>query len=287
MMKIDDVPYIFCCPDCRNDLVKSRNALQCDHCNRAFAIYDDICLDILPSTTSVRHCTSELEEKSFETYSRLFNEPFTWKANPIPWGLNVPDTYKYKLLKHRHKVHSCVPEAIGLLCDISTGSGRFSWEVTGRANASILCDLSVDSVVFLSKRVRQENKQNVLIVRCDYLRHPFKANVIDCLLCNDTLIYGYEHEQRLLKNINEVLKKEGVAILDFSNKFHRGFWHKPYTVGYSRNEMKKMLMRNGFLTHKCMPVYNELREDLNNDSVASRILKMLLPPTRFVCRAVK
>ncbi|HPP06149.1 MAG TPA: class I SAM-dependent methyltransferase [Syntrophorhabdaceae bacterium] len=169
---------------------------------------------------------------------------------------------------------------------MSAGSGRFSYDLIKKANMVVFCDIAVDSAVYLSRKILQQ-KSNALVFRCDYMSPPFKDKVFDLCICNDTLIYGYEHEMALLLSIHKILKDGGVAVLDFSNIYHRGFWHKPYTIAYSKREMIKMLKMVGFIIDSYKPIYYELGWDLDETSIYSKLLKTILPPTRYIFKVIK
>lgn len=217
----------------------------------------------------------------------MFNEPFVWKETPTPWGLVVPESYREKLHKHIYMVRKLVDEPIDYFCDISAGSVRFSWEIATRAKLSFLCDISVDSVVYISKKVAEQRIKNICAVRCDYLNPPFKESIFDVVLCNDTLIYGYYHEMKLLSSIYSLLRTKGYGIVDFSNKYHRGFWHKPYTVAYSKKNMVKMLKEAKFQIREVLPLYYELTRDLEENTLSSKLTKLILPPSRYIFKVVK
>jgi len=281
-MKINDIVQLLVCPDCRLELKKIGNTVQCMYCGRVFNLFHNICINLLASKKSVREGKTELEKKSIEIYNKLFDEPFTWKENPQPWGLNIPVNYQKKLNKHKYIVYKLIPESIGYFCDISAGSGRFSWEIAKKSKLSVLCDLQIDSVVYLSKKIINEGLNNIFVIRCDYMQYPFKENIFDLVICNDTLIYGYEHEIKLLHSIYTILKPGGKCILDFSYKYHKGFWHKPYTYAYTKKEMIQMLKDTGFIIEEIVPLFYELSRDLEENDWLSFFIKKILPPTRCI-----
>jgi len=286
-MTIYDFIDSLCCPDCKANIEIDGENLICMDCKRTFRVYYGICADMLPSKKSRRSAKTELERKSFTVYNKLFDEPFTWKDNPSPWGLAVPKNYINKLQKHKHMVYSLIPNRINRFIDISAGSGRFSIELANRSEVCFLCDISVDSAIYLTGLVLKEKIENVLVVRCDYTSLPFKSDVFDFCLCNDTLIYGPDHEKNVLLSIYEISKKGGSCVLDFSNKYHRGFWHKPYTYGYSKRQMIDMLLNTGFKIDVCLPLYYEFAHDIEEKKFITKLINLVVPPTRYVFRVVK
>ncbi|MGC9000843.1 class I SAM-dependent methyltransferase [Caldisericum sp.] len=289
-MKVYDLINYLCYPDCRGDLIQRSENLLCVKCNREYKVYNDICVELLPSKMFFRVGKNEVEIRAIDSYKKIFGEPFIWKDNPSLWGLDIPEKYVNKFKKHKHVLYKLIPEKIKMSIDVSAGSGRFSYSLIDRANIMVFCDLSVDSCVYLSQKIEKEGVKNALVVRCDYLSIPFKDKIFDLVLCNDTLIYGYEHEIKLISSIYKILSPDGIAILDFANKYHHlflGFWHKPYTVGYSKKEMENMLRKIGFSNMEALPLYYDLAKDLDEQSILSRIIKIILPPTRYIWKVEK
>jgi hypothetical protein len=70
--------------------------------------------------------------------------------------------------------------------------------------------------------------------------------------------------------------------LDFSYKYHRGFWHKPYTYAYTKKEMIQMLKDTGFIIEEVVPLFYELSRDLEENDWLSFFIKKILPPTRYI-----
>lgn len=286
-MLVDDFIGFLRCPDCKSDVERLNCVLHCKGCGREYQIYDEICINMLPSSKFNRSGGTELERRSIEVYNRLFDEPFIEKKDPKPWGLEVSERYLPKLYKHKYMVNKLLPSKLGIFIDVSAGSGRFSFELSSRSEICVLCDISVDSVFYLTRKAKNEGRKNILIVRADYTSPPFKENTFDTCLCTDTLTYGPEHERKLLSSIYEIIRKDGIAIVDFANKYHRGFWHKPYTYGYAKKDMIKMLESQGFKIGRVIPLYYELSKDLEEKRILSKLLKLILPPTRYIFEVVK
>lgn len=284
---IDFLLRFLICPDCSSELQKRVDYAQCLSCGRMYEIFNNNLINILPSHKFKREGGSYVERRSIEIYNRLFKEPWTMKEDPLPWGLNIPANYKKKLNKHKYLINKLVPDKMKFFCDISAGSGRFSWEIARMSDMAVLCDLSVDAAIYLSRKAINEKLNNIFILRCDYFQPPFKQNNFDFALCNDTLIYGLTHEARLLSSIYSLLKIKGKAVLDIPYKYHRGFWHKPYTFAYSKKEMENMLEGAGFYINNYLPLYHELSYDLEELRFSSKLLKLMLPPTRYIYTVVK
>jgi len=273
-MTVFDFINNLCCPDDRGDLHPKGSELECERCGRIFEVgFEGICANLLPSKKFERKADSFIEKRSVEIYSRLFDEPFVKKQNPTPWGLEVPSWYVPKLNKHKYVIDKVLDNRIfERAIDISTGSGRFSWDLANRADVFVFSDISVDSALYLSERILEERVKNAIVVRCDYMSPPFKNDTFSFVLCNDTAIYGYEHEMGILRTIQRILfPTKGIAIVDLCNKYHRGFWHKPYTSAYSKKEMEIMLKMIGYYIQMEFPLYYELDKDLDERTLFSRI----------------
>lgn len=287
-MNVYDYINLLCCPDCSGELQKEANSLACRECRRVYKVYEGICVDFIPKQKFCRAPENPFEEEKIVWYNKLFDEPFVWKENPLPWGLEVPLTYQKKVIKHKHVFYKTLPEKVNAFLDISTGSGRFSYDLAARADLCIFSDISVDSVVYVSKKALYEGKKNVLVFRIDYMFPPFKEGIINTCICNDTLVFGRRHEKELLSTIYKVLTpKGGIAAVDFANKYHHGFWHKPYTYGYSKNQMIQMLKDAGFGIETCIPLYYELSKELDEKGIWPMVVKTIVPPTRYIFKAIK
>ncbi len=279
---------IFVCPDDRGDLKTVEGYLVCKQCNRSYKILAPNLVELLPSSKVKREGQSELEIKNIQRYEKIFDEKFSWDNSEAPWGhvSSLPKKTQGRVLRQSNLIKRILPEKLGIFCDISAGSGRYDFEIIDRCSMAVLSDLRVADSVHLYKEAKERATPNVLIVRCDYLKSPYRADIFDTILCNDTLIYGREHECRLLKTIYKSLKNGGIALVDFHNRRHTGFWHIPYEIGYTLNEIKQLLKLVGIKKYEVIPFYQE-RFIRDNNTMIQLLWKAIIPPTRYFVKIVK
>jgi hypothetical protein len=128
--------------------------------------------------------------------------------------------------------------------------------------------------------------ENMVIVRADYLRPPF-LNSIQQLTCLDSLIRGPWHDVRLLASIRQALVPGGSAVVDFHN-----WWHNPLrrlgllrqnfgqNRSYTRSEVLHLLRQAGIDDF----VVSTFIQEADPQSRSARVLRRLLPATRFLVR---
>lgn len=279
MPDVRTLVHLFRCPDCRDDLDPLDDALRCRGCARRFPIHRDVCVDFVSRRRFERPTPTALERRADATYRALRDEPFSFTPREAPWGLA---TFGPVEALHRAVVVRLLPPRAGVSLDVSAGSGRFSWGLLDRSDLVIFSDVSVAAAVHLTGRVLDERRDNAIVLRADYTAPPLRPGSVDLCLAQDTLIYGRPHELRLLSTVNELLAPAGRAIVDFANVRHRGFWHAPYTCAYTRREVDRMLAASGLRAVSEAPFHQELAGDPEGRRLRSRLLRRVLPCTRFV-----
>ncbi len=241
-------------------------------------------MELLPSEVTSLARTTAREEKNFSWYKNLFEQPFAWNPLARPWGY-FPDLlpkHQQRVRKQGDIVKKNLPDRLGVFCDISAGNGNYAFELAARAEFMLLCDLTVNNLNYLHGQILDKKLPNALLCRTDYLRFPVREHSLDTILCTDTLIYGKEHELRLLKSIYSSLKIGGIALVNFSNRRHQlSIFHKPYSIGYSQPQIEKMLRSTGIKEFQFIPYYQELSTDLEEKKLKVKLIKTIIPPTRF------
>jgi len=276
------------CPDDRGDLTVVENHLTCGRCHRSFKVWAPNLVEVLPLHKTVRVGQSRLERRNIGRYEKIFDEKFTWEIAEPPWGLmeSLPLRAHGRVLKQLNLIKRVLPDKLGIFCDVSAGSGRYDFELLDRCTTAVYSDLRVADVVHLYRETTHRAASNVLIVRCDYWSSPYRGEIFDTVLCNDTLIYGLEHERRLLETIYGSLKNGGTALVDFHNRMHSGIWHAPYEIGYTIREIKRLLNSVGIDRYELFSYYQE--EWISDGaSYFKNLLTSMVPPTRYFVKIVK
>ena len=169
---------------------------------------------------------------------------------------------------------------------MSGGSGYYTFAARDRFEIVLHCDLSVDSLNYTAKRASALGADNMLFLRTDYFRLPFRQS-IDRVVCCDTLFGGERHEHLLLSSIHGALRPDGVAVVDFHNWWHnplRRMGLLPQNFGenrsYSRSETARVLREAGIGEFEYFPYHQEG----DARGVLGRILSRIIPPTRLTYR---
>jgi SAM-dependent methyltransferase len=173
-----------------------------------------------------------------------------------------------------------------VFCDLSAGPGHTTFAAVRHARLVFHCDLSISVVDSASAKAARMGLENLVAVRADYFRPPFRA-CIDQLTCLDSLIRGPWHEVRLLISISKALARGGCAVVDFHN-----WWHNPLrrfgllrqnfgqNQSYTRRQVEELLREAGIAEFATRGFVQEG----DPRDVTGRIAQKLVPSTRFLVR---
>jgi SAM-dependent methyltransferase len=165
-------------------------------------------------------------------------------------------------------------------CDLTGDAGHYTFAAASRFRWVLHCDLSLDALAYASRKASTLGIENILFLRVDYFRPPFRAS-IDRMICMDTLIRGPAHEVRVLRAMKESLAPGGEALVDFHN-----WWHNPFrrlgllpdnftgNASYTSTSSLLLLERAGIDRCRYFGFHQEFREG----SVRGK----LVPPTRLM-----
>jgi SAM-dependent methyltransferase len=274
-----------CCPDDRSKLHFSHNLLVCGRCGREFTVSDRSTFDLIPREPAK---LGTIRNTAYiESYFQLFQQSLLSGKNGVAWGADekTPRTWAEKRMR---QVRYVLPIVLGnrgkALCDVSAGAGRYTLEYAKHFDLVFHCDLSPESLDYVSRKAEALGLQNVISLRTDYLRLPFYKS-LDVVLCFDSLARGEEHEQLLLQSIRSSLAPGGIAVVDFHN-----WWHNPFrrmgllkqnygqNRSYSRREAETLLSDAGIFRYEYLPFVQELSGD---DALVS-LARKLIPATRLI-----
>jgi SAM-dependent methyltransferase len=274
-----------CCPDDRSKLYTCRSLLVCGQCGREFTVGQRSTADLLPVRPSKLRTTRN--KTYIETYLQLFRQPFVSNENGLAWGADekTPPTWAEKRMRQVRYVLPIVLRNRGkTLCDVSGGAGRYTLEYAKYFDLVFHCDLSVESLSYVSRKAEALGLNNIVSLRTDYLSLPFYKS-LDAVICFDSLSRGEEHEQLLLQSIRSSLAPGGIGIIDFHN-----WWHNPLrrmgllkqnygeNLSYSRREAESLLSNAGISRYEYLPFVQELPDD----SALAPLARKLIPATRLV-----
>lgn len=218
----EEIASRLCCPDDQKSLHAGSGALSCSDCGRIFPFQEGEILELLPREPAEPGPNVEYRA----AYHSLFHQTFENQQKSIPWGLQVPPSWRLHRERQARAVLSILqsdgaPLKDLILCDISAGIGDYTFSYAQHFKGVLHCDLSLDALRYASAKCRQLGAQNVFFLRVDYFALPFRRT-IDRLVCLDTLVRGKDHEKALLDQIQKALGYQGRAIIDFHH-----WWHNP------------------------------------------------------------
>jgi SAM-dependent methyltransferase len=283
-----DLLPLLSCPDDGESLRRTTTELLCNECGRHFPVYDDNCVELLPSNPT--QLPLAIGDEYRNSYLALFSETFRDDTLDMAWGAEESASYSW-VQKRRRQVRAICPlltkrsEFVPrVLCDIAAGAGHYTFAYAQHFHRVLYCDLSVQNLNYARHKARQRNISNIFFLRIDYFHPPFLHN-IDRTLCLDTIIRGKEHDRLLLKAIVRTLSPDGKAIVDFHN-----WWHNPLrrmgllkenfvsNKSYSRKSAESLLAATGIVEFEYSPFYQEFDAHGKLASACGR----LIPPTRFI-----
>lgn len=274
---------LFRCPDDGADARYEGDRLSCAQCRRQFPILSPHLVEMMPSNMKRLTPRNGIEQAYFDGYRKMFEEKFEQRPAALPWGhiSAIPPKKRWYVQKQQRLIAAVLPQQLGVYCDVSTGNGFYSLSLTARAEAMILCDISVDSVNYLNNTVKKMGAKNIIVIRCDYNAHPLKPRSAATVLCTDTFDYGPENDQRLLATILQMPKEGGTALVNFKNRRHRLPFKKPIMMEYGKKDILRLLRQCEAKDYRFVEYHQELEANPGRESFLTRFMKSIIPPTRF------
>jgi ubiquinone/menaquinone biosynthesis C-methylase UbiE len=135
----------------------------------------------------------------------------------------VPKTDYSKIAEYYDKVRS-MPDVVWLskiieygkigancvILDVGCGTGRFPLSLSTMKNA-IVCALE-PSIEMLKQTVAKDKSRNILWIRADEQKLPFRDNFFDCIYIT-LVLHHIENKEMTLQEIYRTLKKGGKCVI--------------------------------------------------------------------------
>ena len=289
--KLADIGAPLFCPDDGGPLRYGNDHLLCSACGRRFPILGGEIVDLLPTEpTEIRAGATSDEYR--QGYLKEFANRLRLDEHARGWGA-VEAVPPYWLARKARQLRQALPLILDsacpsdlVLCDLAAGAGFYSLEYARHFQYVLHCDLSAAAISYAYFRARKSGIRNMVFLRVDYLRPPFRHS-LERVLCLDALIRGQAHETMLLTAIKESLAPSGVALVDFHN-----WWHNPLRrIGlltdnfranrsYTRRETEALLRAAGVSRYD----YAAFHQEFDRTTKYGPLLAGLVPPTRFMYR---
>jgi len=285
----DEVARYLSCPDDGAVVQHKGDALQCGACARLFPLQENF-VEMLPSGP-VEIPEPVMPAEYRQGYLQACSQRWEKDEAALPFG--APESLSPKMRRVRERQTPEVLRSVLLetaadcrevFCDLSAGAGHTTLAAAREFRLVFHCDLSLPAVRYARAAAKRIGVDNLVIVRADYFRPPFRDSV-QRMTCLDSLIRGPWHELRLLASIRQALAPSGAAVVDFHNWWHnplRRMGLLPQNFGvnrsYTRCEVLSLLAQAGIKDFELGAFLQE------GDLARWPILRSLVPATRFVVR---
>jgi SAM-dependent methyltransferase len=244
MSSIIENKELFVCPACKNSLDVVGGSFHCGRCNELYPVVNDFMADFTPRAK--HHVLDNFQTPyAARFYEEQLNTPFEFREHSCGWGAfeKLPRWHRNLIQlknKYLHEVLGIKKTSYNkkIFCDISGGAGNHIVPFTKYFKLLIYCDLSIDNMNFMYRRVKNEGIDNILLVRSSYFNLPFK-NSYDVAICIDSLeFYGLVNDAKVIQEIQNGLNPCGKAIFDLHNK--RPFRNNTDIIEYGKEDVEKL-----------------------------------------------
>lgn len=156
-------------------------------------------------------------------------------------------------------------EMKGTWLDLAAGDGRYLPELLEKVNKLTVSDLNTNELKKIESKLSEKQKQKVELKQFDITTtFPFDDKSFDGVFCTGTLhLFKEKQLEFIFLEINRILKKKGMIILDFATDIQREPFNKQdeskYSTLYTMNAAKKLLKR--FLKNYSITMQESTYED--------------------------
>lgn len=119
----------------------------------------------------------------------------------------------YEDMADRIAIRRLLPEKMGSFVDVAGGYGRLAKEYIDRAKKVTIFDYSASEL----KQAKEEFGDKVNTKQGDIYKMPFKDGELDALLMVRAT-HHFKDMPAVMKELNRILKKDGVAVIEVANK---------------------------------------------------------------------
>lgn len=219
-----------------SEVVVEEGILFCKECKRWFPIIDQI-PEIMPDEFRKNSDIEFLQQNQ----KRFPPEIIPPQSNPnINYALNKQSELKKIEMLIRDKEASIYdgikssyenevetkgaislmkPNSKDIILDIGAGTGRITSRYIRCCSEVVVCDFSLESLLILKGRMKENRMTNYHAVQADATRLPFRNEIFDKVIT--TQVFGHipsgDLRTELLKKVFSILKKEGNLIISVYN----------------------------------------------------------------------
>ncbi len=188
---------LVCCPNCKQDLHKSRNFLICDNCNKKYEIIDKNILRIIPNITK----DLELSIQKWDKYYQRMIIAHEYKKYMEDFFQDAYDQI-FETVKINKKL---------TYLEIGCGPFFLGQEIAREVDLVIGIDFCITPLLIAKKMFEKKKVNNYLLIQGDILDMPLKRNIVN-LIYGGGVIEHFQNTQKCVDELYKVLKRGGVSI---------------------------------------------------------------------------
>lgn len=153
-------------------------------------------------------------------------------------------------------IHKFLPKKGRIVLDLGCGTGRYTEQLTQRANQIVGLDVEMENLLKLKKK----NINVSLVCASAEYRLPFRDSIFDFILCTEVLEH-LKDDVVAVREIRRVLRKDGEILISVPMlpPVYEDLAHK--TKGYSLSQLENLLEKTGFEVNDigyCMLIFSRL-----------------------------
>lgn len=191
-----------CCPTCKSGLEASSDmSLCCTKCGVSFPLTEGI-VDFIPTYKGSRKFLQWAMERQFivEVYEDFFRPAFTrfFSRSGVSYD------------KETAWLDSLLPKDIRYVLDLASGTGRYT-EIANTIRSPELVfaiDMSLPMLLTAKRCNDERGVSNVIYLRADAHKLPFKRNTFDTILCFGAM-HLFQYPALAINEFSRVLDSKG------------------------------------------------------------------------------
>lgn len=193
------------------------------------------------------------------------------------WDIaNATKMGEYLTRKEREVIESFLESNnIGTCLDVACGSGRFSVPISKCGIKVVAVDYDLVPLRKLKDKLRE--REQIMIIRGDANKLPFKESTFDCIVSIETVD---NLDVNFFEECNKILRRDGFLLFTVGNKHsYKKYIHQLLSsyrtfYRYSFDEWVSYLEEEGFEVNKCSG-YNWIPFKRNSNNVLLGLFEFL------------
>ena len=170
-------PISFACPKCKRPLSLTKNALQCNECNRIYPIAGDI-----PDFIS-DNLQSRIDQSNFFDILAHIYESWLWQS----FFLSLNSAGRSSMQSIAHFISETLEGVTGNVLDVACGPATYGRRIASPSRSDYGIDISMGMLRQGMAYVRRDGVPGVHLARARVEELPFENSVFDGAICGGSL----------------------------------------------------------------------------------------------------